>query len=227
MVRIRILSLLGLYSEKAANVDIQEVMEGIGGEARRTIHLAESFMDMVEAESGVYRYALTFAGAAVLDAVDATWASASARGVTITPRLGAADCTISADASLLTRAFVNLLNNAIRYSESGSSIHVCLEANDEPGKVGGEVLISIRDEGAGMNAGQVAGLMDSGLRRKWNSTPSARDAGHGWGIGMTIVHAVVAHHGGWIDVMSAPAAGTTFVIGLPMATDDVQPDDDG
>jgi len=215
-----ILSLLGLYSERAPNVGIQDVIDGIGAEARRTIHLAESFMDMVEAESGVYRYALVFAGSAVLDAVDATWAAAHARGLTITPRLGAEDCMILADASLLTRALVNLLNNAIRYSESGSTIHVCLEANGAPGEAHGEVLISIRDEGAGMNAAQVAGLLDTGLRRKWNATPAAHDTGHGWGIGMTIVHAVVAHHGGWIDVMSAPGAGTTFLVGLPMATEE-------
>ena len=36
---------------------------------------------------------------------------------------------------------------------------------------------------------------------------------------MAIVHAVVAHHGGWIDVVSAPNAGTTFFIGLPLAVE--------
>jgi len=39
---------------------------------------------------------------------------------------------------------------------------------------------------------------------------------------LTIVRAVVAHHEGWIEVMSAPGAGTTFLIGLPLALDGAQ-----
>jgi len=220
--QVTILSLLALYSEGAPNIDIRGLIEGVGGEARRTIHLAESFMDMVEAESGVYRFGLTFAGSVVLDAVDATWAAAQARGLAVKPRLGASDCAIWADSSLLTRALVNLLNNAIRCSKSGSTIYVCVETNAEAGASQGEVVISVQDDGAGMTADQIAQLMAAAGRRKSSPNPSDREAGHGWGLGLTIVRAVVAHHEGWIEVMSAPGAGTTFLIGLPLALDGAQ-----
>jgi signal transduction histidine kinase len=130
------------------------------------------------------------------------------------PRLGTSDCTITADTSLLTRALVNLLNNAIRCSERGSTILVCLEADGED-----EAVISVHDEGIGMDADLIAQVMRAGERRKSSASLFARGAGHGWGVGMAIVHAVVAHHGGWIEVVSAPNAGTTFFIGLPLAAE--------
>ncbi|MBT2324402.1 HAMP domain-containing histidine kinase [Variovorax paradoxus] len=210
--QVTILSLLGLYAENAPDMDIRRLLEGVESEARRTIGLAEDFMDMVEAESGVYRFSPTFAGSVVLDAIDAAWASAEARGLTLMPRLGASDCMITADTSLLTRALVNLLNNAIRCSERGSTILVCLEADGET-----EAVISVQDEGIGMDAHQLAQVMHPGQQRRSNASLFARGAGQGWGVGMTIVHAVVAHHGGRIDVISAPNAGTTFFIGLPLA----------
>jgi CHASE2 domain-containing sensor protein/signal transduction histidine kinase len=209
--QVTILSLLALYAENAPDMNIRRLLDGVESEARRTIGLAEDFMDMVEAESGVYRFSTTFAGSVVLDAIDATWASAQARGVTLTPRLGVSDCTITADTSLLTRALVNLLNNAIRCSAKESTIFVCLEADGET-----EAVISVQDQGVGMDAGQIAQVMRAGDRRKSSASLFARDAGHGWGVGMAVVHAVVAHHGGWIDVISAPNAGTTFFIGLPL-----------
>jgi signal transduction histidine kinase len=212
--QVTILSLLALYAENAPDMNIRRLLDGVESEARRTIDLAEDFMDMVEAESGVYRFSTTFAGSVVLDAIDATWASAQASGVTLTPRLGVSDCMITADTSLLTRALVNLLNNAIRCSGKGSTILVCLEADGEA-----EAVISVQDEGVGMNAAQIAQVMRAGDRRKSSASLFTRDAGHGWGVGMAVVHAVVARHSGWIDVISAPNAGTTFFIGLPLATE--------
>lgn len=214
--QVTILSLLALYSEGAPGIDIESMVKGIGSEARRTIHLAESFMDMVEAESGVYRFAPTFTGSIVLDAIDATWASAQANGLTLKPRLGASDCSIMADSSLLTRAVVNLIANAIRFSTRGSTIFVCVEASIGHEGSSSEALISIQDDGSGMNADQVSRILNTDERRRSNN----RGTGQGWGIGMSIVHAVVLRHGGWIDVISAPAAGSTFILGFPLAPDE-------
>jgi len=215
--QVSIISMLSLYGEGGSTLDIDQVLEGVGHEARRTIQLAESFMDMLEAESKVYHFAPTFAGAAVLDAIDATWTAARARGLSVEPRLSATDRSILADTSLLTRALVNLLNNAIRFSEPNSTIHLCVEMNMEADAPHGEVLISVQDTGAGMNAEQLAEVMTPVSGRRWSGEDAEVAAGHGWGVGLTIVHTVVARHGGWLDVMSAPGAGTTFLIGLPLS----------
>jgi signal transduction histidine kinase len=176
-------------------------------------------MDMLEAESKVYTFAPTFAGAVVLDAVDATWAAAHARGLTVKPRLSAAEASLSADASLLTRALVNLLQNAIRYSQPENTIYICVETNLEANAPHGEVVISVQDNGTGMNEQQLAKLMIPNRVRQLSANADP-EAGHGWGLGLTIVHTVVARHGGWIDVISAPDAGTTFFIGLPLSSED-------
>ena len=219
--QVSILSLLALHVEGASAGELDHMIDGIGREARRTIQLAESFMDMLEAEAQVYRFASAFAGSVVLDAVDATWSAASARGLSMEPRLGAAEGALWADAPLLTRALVNLLNNAIRHSPRGGTIHVCVETDAESSLPYGEVLISVQDEGSGMDASTLDALMTrEGGRR---SKPGAdAEAGHGWGMGLTIVRTVIARHGGWLDVMSAPGAGTTFLIGLPLSPEDVQ-----
>ncbi|MDR6539623.1 CHASE2 domain-containing protein [Variovorax soli] len=218
--QVSILNLLTMFLDRTANVDIQQVVDGVGREARRTIQLAESFMDMLEAEAKVYRFAPVFAGSVVLDAIDAIWAAAHARGLTVTPRIGKADGTLQADASLLTRALVNLLHNAIRYSELNGVIHVCIETNTESEAPYGEVVISVQDAGAGMTPEQIAELMTPSNRRRWSGGDTEAPSGHGWGIGLTIVHTVIARHGGWLEVISAPNAGTTFLIGLPLSPED-------
>lgn len=50
------------------------------------------------------------------------------------------------------------------------------------------------------------------------SARDAQDAGEvrRWGIGIAVVHAIVAKHGGWIDAISAPGAGTTVFLTLPL-----------
>ncbi|OUL99159.1 hypothetical protein A8M77_28005 [Variovorax sp. JS1663] len=219
--QVSILSLLALHVDGASDGDVQHMIDGIGREARRTIQLAESFMDMLEAESKVYRFAPTLAGSVVLDAIDAIWSAAHARGLTVEPRLGAAEGALWADASLLTRGLVNLLNNAIRYSQPGDTIYVCVETDSQSALAHGEVVISVQDEGSGMDASQIEELMTHEGGRK--STPGAdAEAGHGWGLGLMIVRKVIARHGGWLDVVSAPGAGTTFLIGLPLSPEDTQ-----
>lgn len=218
--QVTILSLLGLYADGAPGYDIARVTHGIEVEANRTVELAGDFMDMVEAESGVYKFRRAYAGAIILDAVDNTWAAADARGITLLPSLGSSDCTLAADNALLTRALVNLLRNAIRYSPRGSTIRICLETDLDSALPRGEAVISVQDEGQGMTPAQVAQVLHTGERRRSSTGASRRNPEQGWGIGMAIVHAVVARHGGWVDVLSAPDAGATFLIGLPLTAAD-------
>ena len=82
----------------------------------------------------------------------------------------------------------------------------------------------MQDNGTGMDEQQLAKLMTPNRVRQLNSEATDPEAGHGWGLGMTIVHTVVARHGGWIDVISAPNAGTTFFIGLPLSSEDASPE---
>jgi len=216
--QVSILNLLDLQAGGATGMSGDVVTAGIRREAERTLALTEGFMDLTEAESGKYCFDSTLVGIVLLDAIDQTWPYAQARGVTLMPRLGGSEGAVHADGVMLTRAVVNLLNNAIRHTPRDRCIYVCLETTDE------WVSLSVRDEGEGMDAAQLQHLLrqdDEALHKHGHAGPGAAPelvviaSARARRIGLSVVHAVVAKHGGWIDAWSAPGEGTTIVLGLP------------
>jgi signal transduction histidine kinase/CHASE2 domain-containing sensor protein len=213
--QVSILSLLSLRAERANGMDEARMAHGVRREAERTLALAEGLIDMTQALSNDYRFEQTEAGLVVLDAIERADSYAQMRGVTlVAPRPGAHDCTVRADAPLLQRALLNLLNNAIRHSAAGGTVRVCLEASfdDEP-----TVVIAVQDDGEGMDAIRLAQLKAYPRPRPALDEPHASDVVQRRGLGLSMVHAVVDRHDGWIDAHSAPGAGTTLLIGLPLA----------
>lgn len=208
--QVSILSLLSLWENKTPGMDTRELVDGVRREAHRTLELAEGFVDMTTAESDDYQFAECLAGSIVLDAMDQVWPFATARGVQLESHLPAAEYVLRADAHLLTRAIVNLLNNAIRHSESGGRISVDLSLGKRtPSR---EVVLSVQDEGEGMTPEQLNTLLSAlpGKRR--------RDASViGLGLGLALVRVVVMRHEGWMHATSTQGSGSTFLLGLPLA----------
>jgi CHASE2 domain-containing sensor protein/signal transduction histidine kinase len=211
--QVSILSLLALREQDDSKIDESRLIGSVRREAIRTLALAEAFMDMAEADSDRYHFADTQAGAIVLDAVDSVWAYAVEKGVSLTSTLSDRDLLIYADTALLTRALINLLSNAIRHSEIGSTVHICV---DSAGGSATEVVVAVRDEGDGIAPDRLLQLLLD-PRPDQRATPEVpAQVARSRGLGMAVVHAVVKRHGGWIDGHSAPGAGTTFLIGVPL-----------
>ena len=103
----------------------------------------------------------------------------------------------------------NLIGNAIKFTPDGGLVEVSAEALD------GEVLVKVRDTGAGVSAKQLPHVFD----RFWQATPKAR---LGSGLGLTIAKGVVEALGGRIWAESRPGAGTTFFFTLPLASAQTQ-----
>lgn len=103
----------------------------------------------------------------------------------------------------------NLIGNAIKFTPDGGLVEVSAEALD------GEVLVKVRDTGAGVSAKQLPHVFD----RFWQATPKAR---LGSGLGLTIAKGVVEALGGRIWVESRPGEGTTFFFTLPLASAQTQ-----
>ena len=99
---------------------------------------------------------------------------------------------------LLTRAVINLIGNAIKYSDAGMSVACTLGERD------GRVRLAIADQGAGMTEEQ-----RSRLFAKFQQGPR-----EGIGLGLAFVRTVIDRHGGTIDCRSAPGEGSTFTIEL-------------
>ncbi len=55
------------------------------------------------------------------------------------------------------------------------------------------------------------------MRRVFDPFYTTKEAGRGTGLGLSVAYGIVEEHGGWIEVRSEPAAGTTFTVFLPAA----------
>jgi two-component system phosphate regulon sensor histidine kinase PhoR len=107
---------------------------------------------------------------------------------------------------LLTQAVVNLIDNAVKYSDRETSVLVTCEASD------GEALISVTDQGRGIEAGHLSRVFERFYR---TDKARSRELG-GTGLGLSIVKHVAEAHGGRVSVDSEPGVGSTFRIHLPL-----------
>lgn len=105
----------------------------------------------------------------------------------------------------LDQVVTNLLSNAIKFGR-GKPISITLGAHD------GRARLAVTDQGVGMRADQVAGIFEPFKR----AVPSQHY--EGLGLGLYIVRTIVEGLGGEISVRSAPDAGSTFTVELPLDT---------
>ena len=121
------------------------------------------------------------------------------------------DLTATVNGPLLEQAVINLVDNAIKYSEPGKT--VWLSASRDGGG-----LIRVRDEGCGIAAEHLPRLFERFYRV---DKARSRQQG-GTGLGLAIVKHIVQAHGGTVAVESTPGVGTTFTLRLPDAAVDVR-----
>ena len=106
------------------------------------------------------------------------------------------------DRELMEYALYNLLTNAVKYSPEDTEIHLVSELR------GGELRLSVRDQGIGMDAKELKNIF-----KKFYRTRRAEASGEvGTGIGLSIVEQIVEHHGGRIEVSSEPGKGSCFTM---------------
>lgn len=115
--------------------------------------------------------------------------------------------SIKGDASQLSRVFSNLLENALKYTETGGKISLYLEQSKQ------RAIISIEDTGIGISPEQVPFI----FQRFWRAEQARRSQEEGLGLGLAIVEALIKRHKGKIVVNSEVNVGTCFKVYLPLA----------
>jgi two-component system phosphate regulon sensor histidine kinase PhoR len=105
---------------------------------------------------------------------------------------------------LLEQALINLIDNAVKYSDPGSLIAV------EAGKENGQVLIKVKDQGVGIAKEHLPRLFE----RFYRVDPSRSRKVGGTGLGLAIVKHIAQAHGGKVGVESSPGQGSTFTVYL-------------
>jgi two-component system phosphate regulon sensor histidine kinase PhoR len=123
------------------------------------------------------------------------------------PTPSAKPLSLRADRFKLEQIFINLLDNAVKYTDKGE-IELSLSHDD------GRAVIKVRDTGAGIAPDHLARLYE---RFYVVDKSRSRQLG-GTGLGLSIVKHIVLLHGGDVTVRSTPGAGTTFTVTLPVGT---------
>ncbi|WP_259294904.1 CHASE2 and HATPase_c domain-containing protein [Paraburkholderia sp. DHOC27] len=100
-----------------------DLLERIARYSRRALTLADDFVQLARAESQTYVLEPVSLTELIIDASDEVWPQAHAKQIQLETEGGDEDgCWICADRSLMTRALVNILNNAVKYSPPGTRI---------------------------------------------------------------------------------------------------------
>jgi two-component system CheB/CheR fusion protein len=140
------------------------------------------------------------------DAADAARGQMEAKGLTFELRIEAGRIPIEGDTVRLQQVVANLLSNAIKYTASGK-VELTL------GQEGDQAVLALADTGMGMSPVDVERAFELFYQ---GPQPVDRPYG-GLGVGLSLAHEVVRHHGGSIDCSSAgPGHGSRFEIRLPM-----------
>ncbi|HJA28931.1 MAG TPA: HAMP domain-containing histidine kinase [Candidatus Olsenella pullicola] len=133
----------------------------------------------------------------------------SRRGVRVD--VSADPCVIDGNADYLMQLWVNLIDNAVKFSPEGGTVSVALYGGrqGEEGHEAGEVTCWVSDEGCGMDEATREHLFD----RFYQGDTS--HAGEGSGLGLALAARIVELHRGSIDVQSSPGRGSVFEVRLP------------
>jgi signal transduction histidine kinase len=113
--------------------------------------------------------------------------------------------TVRADYDRLEQVLSNLISNAVKYSSQGGTIRV------QGWQEGDWVCVAVSDEGIGITKRDQARIFDRFFRAEEVMTSKTKGAG----LGLYLVRAIIAAHGGRIWVQSEKGHGSTFVFALP------------
>jgi len=139
------------------------------------------------------------------DAIDDARATAPDRAIALH---GDGPATVSGDAHQLRQVLGNLLRNALVHTPAGSPVDVTCAPRD------GRVLLEVRDHGPGLPAGTDPAAV---FERFWRAEAGRERGRDGAGLGLAIVAAIVAAHGGEAAARNVPGGGAAFAVRLPPA----------
>jgi two-component system OmpR family sensor kinase len=131
---------------------------------------------------------------------------ADARGVALVVK-ERAPAAVVGDPIALRRAVMKLVENAVRYTPRGGRAELALRVADRWAEV------AVRDTGIGLHPADLERIFEPFVRL---DAARARDTA-GAGLGLPIARSIVTAHGGTLAAESAPGAGSTFTIRLPLA----------
>lgn len=201
---ITMLPIVGEINEKQQDY-IDRILSGV----KQMSGLVEDLLDLGRIEAGVDLMRDEIEAEKLLESVAREQAAQAAMQgikfqVTAQPDLP----SISGDLSLIRRAVVNLVSNAIKYAPDSGTVTLAAELDNE------EVVFSVRDRGPGIPKKDQIRLFEKFYQVKGQEQNGNRRRGSG--LGLAIVKSIVERHGGRVWVNSQVGRGSTFYFSLPV-----------
>lgn len=173
-------------------------------ECDRLLEMINTTLDIAEAESGAAKLKLSEIELPVLieDVCDLFQTVAEDKSLALVVK-APEDCSIQGDLQKLQRVLANLLDNAIKYTNSGGKVSILLDPEDD------WIRLTVADTGIGILPQDTPKIFQRFYRCDWSRSR------FGNGLGLSLALAFVRAHGGNITVNSTPGQGSTFTVLLP------------
>ncbi len=203
---------LGLLAETLASEDDPEVARRLAermlAEAFRVSRSIDDLLELsnIEADDAASREDLDV-DRVITEAVERVRGAAEQQGIAIEVRPSTDALTVVGDRRQLVSAVYNLLDNAVKYSDPGSTVGVRARLH------GRFAAIEVQDHGIGIPGRDLERVFERFYRV---DRARSRETG-GTGLGLAIVRHVASNHAGEVRLDSTEGVGSTFTLRLPLA----------
>ena len=176
----------------------------IGKETERLSSMVEELLDFSRMQNGRFTLQKTNIDiiAELSDAVLMYSEKAKDDKISIIYEENEAVAIVNGDKNRLRQVFINIIDNALKYTDAGGTVRIDAELSD------GEIIITIEDSGCGISK--------SDLPKVKNRFYKANNTVRGSGIGLAVADEIVKMHGGSLDISSELGRGTAVMITLPL-----------
>lgn len=206
LTALQITNEVALRKTKVSSTDAKQIFQQNVEEVMKLRLLTDSLLNLAKNDNSSLAAKPTGLSDVVSDALNVVMDSALSKDITIEDSVPKIE--ILADRSNLVQAIVTILDNAIKYSPSKSTVQISAT------KRGKDAFLSIQDAGVGIEAVHLPHIFDR-FYRVDDSRNKVRSKG--FGIGLALAKKIVEQHNGKITVKSTPAKGSTFTLRIPLS----------
>jgi signal transduction histidine kinase len=208
-----------LFDKRIGNINEEQfaLVEDIAEDCNRLLRITKELVDMANMESGKIKMSISSVSAKdfVTKAVDSVMFQADVKNITINNELVDSSIKVKADIEKSNLVMVNLLTNAIKYSDVGGEINIAVNKIDK------DYVFSVRDHGEGIEKQHHKKIFN----RYYQVEKKEYDVKKtGSGLGLAITKEFVEEQNGKLWVESEPGEGTIFYFSLPADTSETKSD---
>ena len=208
------LSLIRLYAETLelgrikGQTKVEEYYRIIRTESERLTALINNILDFSRIEAGrkEYDFRQTDLAELVSNTLDTYRGQIDEHGFTFEQSIDASIPPVQVDQEAIARSLVNLVNNALKYSDTEKFLGVKLYRAD------GALKLEVADRGIGIARNEQSKIFEKFYRA---GNPLVHNT-KGSGLGLSLVRHIAHAHGGEVEVESTPGKGSTFTLTLPL-----------